>query len=449
MADLDMIANALIGEALRRPESFGQLAAELRPEDFPEGIKRTIWKGLCSLFFAGEAIDVVTLKHKLGGEEALDYPIIDAMGTQCGGIAEYAKILREGTLHSKLSYLGTALAYSENLTAARSVLEDISRLDSERSRSDVTGAEQAAHEFIDRMESKPRYIHTGFAELDAPLFLESGDFVVIGGYPKAGKSMIAAQIARYLATDRRVGYFFLESNKRKLMDRMICSMARVPLPKIKNRELGVGDWKAINKAAADFSRLKMEIIDAAGMTVQDIQAISLNRRYEVIFVDYLQLVASSGENLTVQIGNVSKGLHTFGQKHGVTVFALAQLSRPDKTGGKLKPPNLSSFRESGQIEQDADAAMLLYPSDPNDNRSHRILNLAKNKEGEALYLELSFDGALQTFTPLNKQLSRTQSFKEGERRFQALKEEQRAQSRQPSFFELDDDEPTPFEEVSK
>ena len=58
MADLELIANALIGEALRRPENFGQLAAELRPEDFPEGIKRSIWSGLCSLFFAGEAIDV-------------------------------------------------------------------------------------------------------------------------------------------------------------------------------------------------------------------------------------------------------------------------------------------------------------------------------------------------------------------------------------------------------
>lgn len=432
MADLDLFANALIGEALRRPENFGQLAAELRPEDFPEGIKRSIWNGLCSLFIAGEAIDVVTLKYKLGGGDAWDYPIIDAMGTQCGGIAEYAKILREGTLHKNLSYLGTALAYSEDLAAARSVLEDISRLEGQRSRTDITGAEQAAHEFMDRMESKPHYIRTGFQELDAPLFLEAGDFVVIGGYPKAGKSMIAAQIARHLAADYRVGYFFLESNKRKMMDRMICSMSRVPLPKIKNRDLGSADWRAINKAASEFSKLKLEIIDAAGMSVQDIQAISLNRRYEVIFVDYLQLVSSSGENLTVQIGNVSKGLHMFGQKHGVSVFALAQLSRPEKTGGKPKPPNLSSLRESGQIEQDADAVMLLYPSDPNDNRSSRILNLAKNKEGEALHLELSFDGALQTFTPLNKQLSRAQSFKEGERRFKERQEGQR----QVTFEEL-------------
>lgn len=425
MTDLNGLQWALVGEALKRPERLGELAAALRPEDFTGELQRAMWTAICSLHFEAKPIDVLTVKHCLGGDDGWDAAIAEALGHGCTDALYYAQLLQEGVRLKRLREQGSILSVTETLADAEALVGDLSKILAGKSRSQVTGAEQAAHEFMDRLESKPQYIRTGFAELDEPLFLEAGDFVVIGGYPKAGKSMIAAQIARHLATDYRVGYFFLESNKRKMMDRMICSMSRVPLPKIKNRELGSADWKAINKAAAEFSKLKLEIIDAAGMSVQDIQAISLNRRYEVIFVDYLQLVSSSGENLTVQIGNVSKGLHVFGQKHGVSVFALAQLSRPEKTGGKPKPPNLSSFRESGQIEQDADAAMLLYPSDPNDNRSSRILNLAKNKEGEAVYLELSFDGALQTFTPLNKQLSRAQSFKEGERRMKELQEKQR------------------------
>lgn len=78
------------------------------------------------------------------------------------------------------------------------------------------------------------------------------------------------------------------------------------------------------------------------------------------------------------------------------MVALSQLSRPEKESGKPKPPTMASFRESGQIEQDADVAFILYPSAPDDNASSRILKVAKNKEGEKAKIELDFDGATQT-----------------------------------------------------
>jgi len=440
MTDLRELQLALVGEGLRHPESFGEQAAALSVEDFPDDILAVIWGAMRSLHFAGLPIDRLTVKHKLGGDSAWDAPIDEALGRSCSDCAYYSTLLREGVRLKRLQTKGSALAFAEDISAAEEIMGELSKIFAGRSAAEVTGAEAAAHEFLDRLEGKrPDYIRTGFRELDAPLFLEAGDFIVIGGYPKAGKTMLGTQIARHLAADRRVGYFFLESNKRKLMDRMICSMSRVPLPKIKNRNMNSSDWVAVTKAAEDFSKLKLEIIDAAGMSVQDVQALSLNRRYEVIFVDYLQLLNAPGESFYNQVTNISKGLHVFGQKHGITVFALAQLSRPEKTGGKPKPPNLSSFRESGQIEQDADAAMLLYPADPNDNRSNRILNLAKNKEGEAVRLELAFDGAVQTFTPLSPALSRAESFKEGERQ---LKEMQRQQ--QVTFEDPPGSEDIPF-----
>ena len=135
------------------------------------------------------------------------------------------------------------------------------------------------------------------------------------------------------------------------------------------------------------------------MTVRDIQALTLNQRFEVIVVDYLQLVVDHGKGSYEQVTNISKGLHTLAQSNGVAVIALAQLSRPEKEKGKPQPPSMHSFRDSGQIEQDADVAFLLWPSDPNDNRSERVLKVAKNKEGERLKLDLTFDGACQTLTP--------------------------------------------------
>lgn len=62
----------------------------------------------------------------------------------------------------------------------------------------------------------------------------------------------------------------------------------------------------------------------------------------------------------------------------------------------MVPPSMQSFRESGQIEQDADAAFLLWASDPNDNKSQRVLKLGKNKEGRKFSRFLDFDGTTQT-----------------------------------------------------
>ena len=136
------------------------------------------------------------------------------------------------------------------------------------------------------------------------------------------------------------------------------------------------------------------------MTVRDIKAYSLSRRYEVIFVDYLQLIISKGRTRYEEVTNISKDLHAMSQSARIAVIALAQLARPEKTDGKLKPPNMSSFRESGQIEQDADAALLLWPEDPNNNKSRRVLKLGKNKEGEKITLNMEFDGSLQTMAPV-------------------------------------------------
>ena len=115
-------------------------------------------------------------------------------------------------------------------------------------------------------------------------------------------------------------------------------------------------------------------------------------------MDYLQIVSAQGKSRYEQVTGISIALHTMAQAHGIAVFALVQLSRPEKVGGKLLPPSMASFRESGQLEQDADAALLLWPEDPNENRSGRVLKIAKNKDGERDTLHLAFSGATQTLS---------------------------------------------------
>ena len=141
----------------------------------------------------------------------------------------------------------------------------------------------------------------------------------------------------------------------------------------------------------------MELVDAAGYTVDDVRAVTLMRGYQVIFVDYLQLLQGPGAGRVEQVTGISIALHTLAQSLGVTVIALSQLSRlPKDNPNKL--PDMSSLRESGQIEQDADAILLLSLANHNNRDGARVLQVAKNKEGTRPDMVLDFHGDTQTFT---------------------------------------------------
>nr|WP_297274527.1 DnaB-like helicase C-terminal domain-containing protein [uncultured Agathobaculum sp.] len=142
---------------------------------------------------------------------------------------------------------------------------------------------------------------------------------------------------------------------------------------------------------------KLELIPASGWGVQDILATALARQHRVVFVDYLQLIRAAGRNRTEQVTNISLALHEMAQAHGILVVALSQLNRAS-TDRADATPTLADLRESGQIEQDADAVLALYidPDEdaPMDDRKLRVL---KNKEGRLGDFSLAFDGSTQSF----------------------------------------------------
>lgn len=118
-------------------------------------------------------------------------------------------------------------------------------------------------------------------------------------------------------------------------------------------------------------------------------------------MDYLQKLGGDGRSIYERVTDVSQSLQALAQTSGICVVALAQLSRAGSQTEPDKPPTLESFRESGQIEQDADLAMLLYLDNPQNKGGGRVLRIAKNKEGGLFDLELTFDGERQTLRQKN------------------------------------------------
>ena len=170
--------------------------------------------------------------------------------------------------------------------------------------------------------------------------------------------------------------------------------------RIRDRTLRREDYDRLAAAGEGFQRRHLDVIHAVGMTVGEIQSITASKRYDVIYIDYLQFVQGEGrdQDLYRRVTQISMDLHKMAGSMGVLVVALSQLSRPPKDGKQARAPGLNSLRESGQIEQDADAVMLLYRQDEELPNSPRVLQIAKNKEGPSGgYLELSFDGTYQVF----------------------------------------------------
>ena len=436
---------SILGTILLDGDCAGEVVAALSPGHFSMEATRGLFEAISALHIEGAPINQATVLRKAGSEYEVAVQEACQHYTSKSNLLYYCDLLKEQGRLRQVQAEAMSITSAENLEQAGEVLDRINGLMVTQKNVTILNAAEAAMDFYQRMDAKerPEYLTWGMEELNRCLYAQLGDFIVVGGYASSGKTLLSIQFALELAQKYRVGYFSLETSPQKLNDRMMSHMARVPLAKIKRRDLGEADWAAIAEASSKLSKMHLEFVDAGSMSVRDIQALALNRRYQVIIVDYLQLVFDRGKGRYEQVTNISMGLHTLARSNSIAVIALAQLTRPEKEKGKPQPPSMTSFRESGQIEQDADVAILLWPSDPNDNRSDRVLKVAKNKEGERLKLDLSFDGACQTLTP--RQPTSGEKFRALQREIRKAGKTGMPDSGQVTFTEIEGKDPNlPF-----
>lgn len=386
----------------------GEIIAALRTEDFSEGINQAIFSFAVKLFSEGSPVNATTVANEIAQKnpeesaESLTGYISGLSALVPKDAAYYVRALKENNLLRDYREAGQALQRVGSITEAEKIVQDINGLTAQSTGQSSFTALQAALDFADRLEKRrvnpTNFTRWGLPPLDSELFVQPGDFVVIGGRPSAGKTLLALQLACTMAQTQRVGFVSLETSKEKLTERALSHQSGVPLWKIKKpQNLTDEDTEKLTRAADVFSKLDLEIADQDNRTVPQIRAMALNRRWQVVFVDYLQIVGGTGKTPYEKVTAVSRSLQELAKTMGVLVVALAQLSRAgsQETGA---PPTLESFRESGQVEQDADVAMLLYLENPHDKGGNRILKVAKNKEGGLFDAPLVFDGARQTLT---------------------------------------------------
>ena len=407
---------SVLGSALIDAKTVPLIISGTDEEDYT-GPCLAVFKVIKSLFTSGTPIDPIIVRDRLDKSYTGFLTQLMEITPTAANVRHYIELCRNSRRLLALRDAGSELQANKVMV--------------ERSAVRIVTMEEAMSSFFSRHEGRKEYLTWPIDGLNDKLYAEPGDFIILGGYPSDGKSAMAIQMAYHMAQKKRVGFFSLETNENKLFDRMMAHVARIPFAAIKTNPLTPAHWEAAAKASSEIIGKNLHYIPAAGMSVSDIQAVSHANRYDVIFVDYLQLISGKGKDRFSIVTDISIGLHTMAQSTGITVIALAQLSRPEKSKNKdTPPPELSSLRESGQIEQDADIVFMVYR--PHPDSDDRMLVSRKNKEGRLGSIALNFDGQYQTFKrkPSDKHAQLHRDIRN------AGKE----------FMRLPDDTPVPFEE---
>ena len=395
---MDVIAyynaqTTLIGSALISPQIVGEMVQEVRAEDFDVPELRTLYSALRTLFLSGRPVDPVVLLAETG--EAYKDTVRAAMNLTptAANWRAYAKVLRESAALRRMQEIGAQLAEAVDLADARRILASAEPLMLDRPGIKTQQIGELLADFLRRMEDKtpPNYLEWGIRQMDEKLTAEPGDFIVLGADSSVGKTALAVQLAWNMAArGRRVGFFSLETSARKLADRIVSQRAKVELARIKHKHMSVQDYRGVADVGRASNRICFDVTEAAGFGVADLRAVTLANRYDVIFIDYVQLLSAEGRERWEIVTKISMELHTMAQQLGVAVVALSQVTPPDKRSGG-KAPSKDDLRESRQLKQDADIILLMSLEDRENNLSARWLAIAKNKDGPLGKIRLDFD----------------------------------------------------------
>jgi replicative DNA helicase len=458
--DLDA-EGAVLSSVLLSIEAFDAVQEILKAEHFYSDANRRIYEAVVDLQASGRPVDLVAVAgwlrdrsrlQQVGGTAYL-VQLTDATPAVVD-VEAHAKSVREKWRLRQLIVTCQSFAaegYGECgdvqsfVDRAEQAVFDLARVPEG---STVVPVRDAIHRAFEILSEASRRgggitgIASGFTDLDRKCAgLHAGDVYIVAGRPGMGKTAFVLNMAANVARPVRssppdeqepyapaveepghgVAFFSLEMPREQLAARLLASEARVDLSRIRSGDIHADDWSKLTDAAARLGRFPIWIDDTPALKLLDLRAKirRLKARIErgdedvraqglgLVVIDYLQLMqgrrdAASREQ---EISELSRGLKQLAKEMSVPVLALSQLNRSVETRTtKDKRPQLSDLRESGAIEQDADAIMFIYRdeyyfSDSSDKGVAEII-VAKQRNGPTGIVKVRFTSEYTRFDNL-------------------------------------------------
>jgi len=254
-------------------------------------------------------------------------------------------------------------------------------------------------------------IKSGFSDLDnATRGWQPGDLIIVAARPSVGKTAFALNLVRNAAlSGAGVGVWSLEMKAPYLALRMLAAQSDIILNKLQTGSLTDVEYKKLAESANRLSRFNIFFDDANAVNLRSLKAKArrLKKKHDIglIVIDYLQLMhGESKNNREQEIATISRELKNLAQELEIPIVALSQLSREGvKNSSWDVPPPISSLRESGAIEQDADLILMLWGANDaelsNDKsfEGKRRIRIMKQRNGTLMTCEMDFRNEIQLF----------------------------------------------------
>lgn len=422
--NLEAEASVLGGILLNPQEALQRVVEILEPDAFYVPAHQEIFRAILNLDEAGKPIDIITIEEELrqsnllarvGGIEVL----ADLVGKvpTAENIAYHARIVRDKASLRRLIRTTTEIAASayeehgsveEFLDTAEQQVFELAQKNTRSSYVPVKKILIDTFTAIERRYERKEAITgvpTGFPDFDAKTAgLQRSDLIILAARPSVGKTALCLNIAQNTALQHSVPVliFSLEMSKESIIERILCSEARVDSSKLRGGFLDQNDWMNLTRAAGRISEAPIYIDDSAAPTLLEIRAKARRFRADksifsdpdqmgLLIVDYLQLVRSHRglESREREVAEVSRGLKALAKELRLPVLALSQLRRAVEDR-KDQRPQLSDLRESGAIEQDADVITFIHRTKEQADQGAAELIIGKQRNGPVGSIDLVF-----------------------------------------------------------
>lgn len=423
---------AVLATCMLSSDACDEIIVSLKPENFFRPGHKIIFAAIFEMISEGLSADAISLADKLQAKGQLEtagdriyLADLNANTFALTNWRHHVEIVKRTSIQRELIKAAAeinALAYdapedlNEVVDEAEQTLFKVTEKRVSSSFKKIDNLVNEAMEEIQLLSSRGSNmlgVPTGFRDVD-DLFhgLRGGDLAILAARPGVGKTSFALNLAVNAAKQgTAVAFFSLEMSSGQLIQRILCSEARISLSRIRSgKKLDDGEWGALYDASAKLSSVEMFIDDTPGLSIMEARAkarrelrhVMGTEKHGLIIVDYLQLMTPGtirrDGNRAVEVGEISRGLKILAKEMDMPVIALSQLNRSVEMRGK-KRPMLADLRESGSIEQDADIVMFIDRSmdemeaedEDRPNLGTAELMIAKHRNGPTRDITLAFN----------------------------------------------------------
>ena len=410
---------SVLGAMLFDATAVNEVVELLHENDFYGDVHRKIYRSILTLYDIRQPVDSLTVTEQLRRHGDLD---------DIGGAAYVAELSREvPTAANAQAYAKIVREKAIMRTLITSCTDVVRRAFDETEEPDklLDSAEQVIFEIAERqmseqfmplselvMSSMERIedivknkggitgLPTGYHDLDIRLSgLHKSELIILAARTSVGKTSFALNVAENVALKgHSVGVFSLEMSRDQLVQRLLCSRAKVNLQGVRSGHIRGELLQQLVPAAAELSEASIFIDDSPTITVLEMRAkarrLASTKGLDLVIIDYLQLVQSRvrSDSRQQEVAEISRSLKAMARELKVPVIALSQLSRQVdmRESGQ---PRLSDLRESGSIEQDADVVIFLTRERETaytDGPETAFAIIAKQRNGPLGKVPLSF-----------------------------------------------------------